>query len=63
MPIGHSGRIVVELDPELKRDLHDALRRRGSNLKSWLVEQAEELLREDSKQQLLQFEPEPKERQ
>lgn len=58
MPIGSSGRVVVELDPEFKRALHDALRRRGSNLKSWLVEQAVALLQEDSNQLPLRFERE-----
>lgn len=36
-----SGRIVAEIDPELKRSLHSALAKSGRTLKDWLVEHAQ----------------------
>ena len=50
MPIGSSGRIVIEVDPELKHALHVALRRRGFTLKEWFVRQAEETLSANQRQ-------------
>lgn len=44
MSIGNSGRIVVEIDPELKQQLYDALRKEQMTLKSWFLENAEEFL-------------------
>ena len=40
MSIGTSGRIVIEVDPELKQELHTTLRSEGTNLKAWFLEQA-----------------------
>ena len=40
MSIGSSGRIVIEIDPDLKRGLHAALAKEGSTLKQWFVENA-----------------------
>lgn len=40
MAIGSSGRVVVELDPMLKQELHVALREDGRNLKDWLIDNA-----------------------
>ena len=40
MPMGPSGRFVVELDPELKRELHSALAAEGLTLKEWFRTQA-----------------------
>lgn len=40
MSIGPSGRIVVEVEPELKRELHSALVKDGKTLKDWFVTQA-----------------------
>ena len=37
MPIGESGRIVVEVDTDLKRDLYTALEREGLTLKEWFM--------------------------
>jgi len=50
MPIGQSGRIVIEVDPSLKRELYSALRQKGLSLKDWLVGDAETYLRADQKQ-------------
>jgi|GEM_PF-2330929 len=44
MPVGRSGRIVVELDPALKRRLHARLRDEGRDFKGWLLERIEEYL-------------------
>ena len=56
MPIGSSGRIVVELEPELKQSLHAALRENGTNLKDWFTEQARLFLEENDQQLPLSFE-------
>lgn len=44
MSVGLSGRVVIEMDPELKKALHAALAARGLTLKQWFVLQAEEYL-------------------
>lgn len=41
MGIGTSGRIVIEVDPALKRELYAALSREGWSLKDWFIKQAE----------------------
>ena len=38
MGVGRSGRIVVEFDPEQKRQLHARLRSEGRDFKGWLLE-------------------------
>lgn len=40
MSIGSSGRIVIELDPEVKRHLYSALARDGLTLKDWFIKEA-----------------------
>jgi hypothetical protein len=42
MAIGTSGRLVVELEPQLKQDLHKAIKRSGKTLKEWLEEKAKQ---------------------
>lgn len=49
MSIGSSGRVVVELDPQLKRQLYSALAAKGMSLKEWLVLNAEQFLSEPGK--------------
>lgn len=44
MSIGASGRIVIEMSPELKRELYAALARDGVNLKGWFLRQVDEYL-------------------
>lgn len=41
MARGESGRIVIEVDPTLKRELYAALALSGSTLKDWFVRSAE----------------------
>jgi hypothetical protein len=40
MPRGESGRIVIEVGPDLKRKLYAALAGDNSTLKDWFVEAA-----------------------
>ncbi len=44
MPIGESGRIVIEIDPELKQELYGALSEQGLNLKQWFLNNAKTYL-------------------
>ncbi len=37
MAKGSSGRIVVEIDPELKQELYHALGEEGINMKQWFL--------------------------
>ena len=40
MAIGKSNRIVIDLNPKLKRELYSALTKRGLTLKEWFEERA-----------------------
>ena len=40
MPVGTSGRVVVEMDPELKQLLYSALEKDGLTLKDWFIRNA-----------------------
>jgi len=44
MSRGSSGRIVIEVAPELKNRLHASVALEGRTLKDWFVEQAEAYL-------------------
>ena len=47
MPQGKSGRIVIDVEPEFKRDLHNSVRALGyDSLKDWFVEQARQVCEE-----------------
>ena len=50
MSIGSSGRIVIEVEPEVKRHLYSALAREGMTLKDWFLREAQTYL--DSASQL-----------
>jgi hypothetical protein len=41
MAVGKSGRIVIEIDPELKQKLYQSLGKDESNLKAWFLEQVD----------------------
>lgn len=58
MSRGPSGRIVVELELELKRRLYSELARQGLTFKSWVIDQAERYI-SDRRQPLL-FVAEPR---
>ena len=51
MAIGSSGRIVLEVEPELKRRLHSALRldHKYGSLKDWFIARAEEYMQAQQK--------------
>lgn len=49
MAIGESGRIVLEIDPELKRRLYSALALENKTLKEWFIALAVEHI--DTQQQ------------
>lgn len=40
MSIGNSGRIVLEVDPDMKRRLYAALAGNGLTLKAWFIQEA-----------------------
>lgn len=44
MPVGESGRIVIEIDPELKQELYGALSAQGLHLKQWFLDNAKTYL-------------------
>ncbi|TAL16050.1 hypothetical protein EPN96_10560 [bacterium] len=54
MPKGESGRLVIEIEPRLKRELYSALATEGSTLKAWFIETATNYLR-NRKQPALVF--------
>ena len=49
MPVGESGRIVIEVYPRLKEDLYARLKKDGMNLKEWFLGQANSYLDEQIK--------------
>lgn len=40
MSVGASGRIVIEIQPEMKRALYSSLSRDGQTLKDWFLSKA-----------------------
>jgi lambda repressor-like predicted transcriptional regulator len=46
MPVGHSGRIVIEMDPAQKQELYAALQQDGWSLKQWFLARVDEYLRD-----------------
>lgn len=44
MAKGKSGRVVLEIDPDLKRNIYLELEKRQQTLKDWFVAEAESLL-------------------
>jgi hypothetical protein len=49
MAKGHSGRIVIEVDPALKRELYGALAVDDSTMKEWFLSHAGEYLNSKNK--------------
>lgn len=56
MPRGKSGRVVLEIDPEFKRDLYFALETEGLTLKDWFLRTADGYVRERMQQSLFRAE-------
>lgn len=52
MPVGRSGRVVIEIDPDLKRELYAALEAEGKSLKHWFLQHVEEHLRDRAQMSL-----------
>jgi hypothetical protein len=55
MARGTSGRIVVEIDPEMKSRLYVALSITGKTLKDWFLEEAEKFCEESTQPTLFEF--------
>ena len=53
MAKGSSGRVVIEIDPDLKQELYDALDKEGLKLKQWFLKNVESYLRDRSQLSLL----------
>lgn len=53
MAKGKSGRLVIEIDPELKDELYTALDKEGLNLKQWFLLNTEQYLSNRSQMSLL----------
>jgi hypothetical protein len=52
MARGESGRIVIEIEPEAKKRLYDALEQSGSTLKGWFIKNAKDFCRETTEPSL-----------
>lgn len=46
MAVGPSGRVVIDIDPELKQELHAVLEQEGVSMKQWFMERAKAHLRD-----------------
>jgi hypothetical protein len=44
MARGTSGRIIIEIDPEFKHELYDALQKENLTLKEWFLRNADKYL-------------------
>ena len=45
MARGKSGRVVIEIDPRLKRNLYQSLKKNDLTLKEWFLKQAEDYIK------------------
>ena len=52
MARGKSGRVVLEIDPELKRRLYASLENRQETMKEWFIKEAESLIYGDKQPSL-----------
>tara|TARA_R110001583_G_scaffold23707_1_gene87135 strand:+ start:3746 stop:3925 length:180 start_codon:yes stop_codon:yes gene_type:complete len=39
MAIGDSGRIVIDIDPKLKKEIHKLIKSKGLTMREWFLEQ------------------------
>lgn len=53
MAKGSSGRIVIEVDPDLKSELYDALGKEDMTLKEWFLANTNKFLKDRSQLSLL----------
>ena len=54
MARGKSGRVVLEIDPELKRQLYAALENKQKTMKEWFIKEAEGLIYGDRQPSLFE---------
>lgn len=55
MAQGKSGRIIIDVEPDFKEEVYQAVRNQGfSSMKEWFIQQAEQIC-EESKQPSLAF--------
>lgn len=59
MARGKSGRIVLEIDPEEKQDLYEALEQDGLTLKKWFLGRARDYLQHRNQTELFRMVAEP----
>ena len=57
MGIGASGRIVIEIQPDVKQELYEALAEENKSLKKWFLEHVEEYLAANKTQMKLELAP------
>lgn len=55
MARGPSGRLVIEMDPNLKRDLHSALAADGLTLKDWFLKHVSEYVADRRRPTIVQY--------
>ena len=55
MARGQSGRIVLEVKPELKNELYSAISKKGMTLKDWFVDTAEQYINNQVSEKQLTF--------
>jgi hypothetical protein len=55
MARGQSGRIVLEVTPELKNELYSAISKKGMTLKDWFVDTAEQYIKYQVSEKQLAF--------
>jgi hypothetical protein len=55
MARGQSGRIVLEVDPELKNELYSTISKKGITLKDWFVDTAEQYIKYQIAEKQLTF--------
>ena len=53
MARGSSGRIIIEIDPDLKQELYDALQKDNLTLKKWFLKNADKYLKDRGQLDLL----------
>lgn len=56
---GKSGRIVIDVEPELKREIYSTLTKGGTNMKDWFTTTASTFLREANQPSLFDPKPQP----
>ena len=54
MSIGSSGRVVIEVDPDMKRQLYETLAKSQITMKEWFTNNAQRFI-EDQTQMALDF--------